>query len=415
MKKMSKYILLMLICLIAGASLKPTTGRAAGAEVDISTDNTEVTVGDSVYVNLTITSDDPVGDFEANLIYDGDVLEYTGKHSFITGSNGFLKIADLNVPDGDTVRKYSLEFKAINIGISDISLMEPFMVYDYESGLGMPVSVNILTIHVNPAKTASDNAYLSSLKISPSELVPAFDKNTYQYTAKVDYETQKLVINAESEDPKATVRITGNESLKEGENNIVVSVIAESGTVIEYTIDVFKEYAPEKDEQPEETTITPSKKHGSFELVREGSDIFAVYEGRYKLMEPGPDVKIPSGYIKTKIIISDISIDVYAPEDNLSHDFLLLYAQNELGQTGFYSYDRVERTLQRCVPEDLPISTQESDYLKEIDSLKSAYKAKMTKAVVIITLLSVLCAVLIVICVRMYMVRSARSRRKRGR
>ncbi len=411
MNKMTKYFLIIIISLVAGGYLNTQISRAASAEVDISASSTEVTVGGTVYVNLTITSDSPFGDFEANLTYDGDILEYKGKQSFITGSNGFLKISDLNVADGDTVRKYALEFKATEIGISDVSLMEPFMVYDYETGIGMPVSANVLSVHVSPAETASDNAYLSSLKISPSELTPAFDKNTFEYTTTVGYETEKLVINADREDPKAVVKISGNDSLKEGENNIIVTVIAESGTVIEYNIEVFREYAPAEGEATEDPTITPSKKHGSFEVVRMGADLFAVYEGRYKLVEPGPEVKIPSGYIKTKIIISDISIDVYAPEDNLGYEFLLLYAENELGEAGFYSYDRVERTMQRCVPEDLAIRAPEADNLEEINNLKADYRANIMKAVVIITLLSVLCAVLIVLCIRFYMKSQAKSKR----
>ncbi len=401
MKKIRIYFLTMLLCFLVGNHMSTQSSRAASAEVDISTNSTEITVGESIFVYLTITSDTPFGDFEANLTYDGDVLEYKGGLSFITGSNGFLKISDINVPEGETVRKYSLEFKAVEIGISEVSLMEPFMVYDYESGIGMPVSANILSLHVNPAKTASSNAYLSSLKISPSELVPAFDKNVYHYEATVGHETEKLIINADREDSKATVKITGNDSLKEGENNILVSVIAESGTVIEYTIDVFREYAPADGE--EEPTIAPSKKHGSFEIVRMGEELYAVYEGRYKLVEPGPEVRIPSGYIKTKIIISDISIDVYAPEDNLGYEFLLIYAENELGVAGFYSYDRVERTIQRCVPEDLAIKGPESGYLEEINALKLDHRSNMIKAVVLITLLSVLSVVLIVLCIRFYM------------
>lgn len=411
MKKMRKYMLAMLICFLAGSFMVTKTGHAASAEVDISTDRSEVTVGQTLYVYLTITSDTAFGDFEANLTYDEEVLEYTGKQSYVVGNNGFLKISDMNVSDGDTVRKYTLEFKAINIGISDISLMEPFMVYDYESEDGMPVSANVLTVQVEPEETASDNAFLSSLKIKPSELQPAFDKNIFSYKTTVDHETEKLIINAEREDSNAIVRISGNDSLKEGENKIVVTVIAESGTVIEYNIDVFREYASAEDEVPEDSPITPSTKHGTFEIVRTGDELFAVYEGKYKLVEPGPEVRIPSGYIKTKIIISDISIDVFAPEDNLGYDFLLIYAENELGEPGFYSFDRVERTIQRCVPDDLAIRAPETDQLAEINKLKSDYRSNLMKAVIIITLLSVLCAVLVVLCVRFYM--NATRRRKK--
>ena len=39
------------------------------------------------------------GDIEANLTYDEEILEYKGSVSFITGSSGFLKIADINLSE----------------------------------------------------------------------------------------------------------------------------------------------------------------------------------------------------------------------------------------------------------------------------------------------------------------------------
>ena len=291
------------------------------------------------------------GDIEANLTYDEEILEYKGSVSFITGSSGFLKIADINLSEDTDNRKYVLEFEAIKVGKTEIEFSGPVMVYDIDTELPMSVFLDSLELEVKAAQTASDNAYLSSLKISPAELTPEFDRNVKEYSTSIGYDIDKLVVVALPEDDMATVRITGNDSLEEGENIVVVTVTAEAGNVIEYTINVMKESAPETG--VDTPYITPDKKHGSFELVRVNEETYAVYGGKYKIIEPPADLNIPSGYTKTKIIISGISVPVFAPEQ-LDSDFLLIYAENELGEAGLYSYDSRENHA-AYISEILPI------------------------------------------------------------
>ena len=273
------------------------------------------------------------------------------------------------------------------------------MVYDIDTELPMSVFLDSLELEVKAAQTASDNAYLSSLKISPAELTPEFDRNVKEYSTSIGYDIDKLVVVALPEDDMATVRITGNDSLEEGENIVVVTVTAEAGNVIEYTINVMKESAPETG--VDTPSITPDKKHGSFELVRVNEETYAVYGGKYKIIEPPADLNIPSGYTKTKIIISGISVPVFAPEQ-LDSDFLLIYAENELGEAGLYSYDKVEKTMQRYISEILPIYEPVSEDNEELMSSKK-YRENLNIAAVIIALLSALCAVFIILSIRMYL------------
>ena len=153
------------------------------------------------------------------------------------------------------------------------------------------------------------------------------------------------------EDDNATVRISGNDSLSEGENKVVVTVAAEAGNTMEYVIYVTKEAAPQ--EGVDTPTIIPDKKHGSFELVRLNEDVYAVYSGKYKIMEPPQDLKVPSGYIKTKIIISGISIPVFAPEQ-LDSEFLW-YMRKTNWEKQVYTYDRLRNNaeIQGRDPADL--------------------------------------------------------------
>lgn len=388
------------ICLlfIIGGLSNINTARAASANIEITMDKDQVVVGDTIHVYINISSDTMFGNLEANLTYDDDILEYKSGVSFITGSSGFLKIDDMNFSEGANNRKYVLEFQALKVGKCEIAFNGSIMVYDYESGFPMSVSSNSLELEVKPAQTASDNAHLKSLKISPASLSPSFEKNILEYSTSVGYDTEKLVVVALPEDDKATIRIKGNDLLKEGENKVIVSVIAESGKVIEYTIDVLRESAPEEglDIEP----IVPDEKHGSFEVIRDDNELFVIYQGKYKLVSPPVDAKIPSGYSKTRTIISGISIEVYAPEQ-LDSEFLLIYAENELGHAGFYRYDKVEKTMQRYVSEQTPVESPVNVIDEDMDKTKD-YRSSLNKAAIVIALLSALCAIFMIISIRLF-------------
>lgn len=399
MKRIINKVLIFCLFLIMGGILNISNVSASSVNIEITADNSQVLVGESVYVYINISSDSMFGDIEAHLTYDEEVLEYQNNLSFITGGSGFLKIADINLSEGTDNRKYALEFQALKVGKLEIELGSPIMVYDDELELPMSVFSDSLEIEVNPIQTASENAYLSSLKISPAELSPEFKKNVEEYRASVGYDIDRLVVDALPEDGKATIRITGNDLLEEGENKVIVTVIAEAGNNIEYTIDVMKESAPE--EGVDISPITPDNKHGSFDIVRIADDTFVIYGGKYKLIEPPVDVDIPSGYTKTKIIISGISIPVFAPEQ-LNNEFLLIYAENELGEAGLYRYDKVEKTMQRYIRELTPVNEADNGYDEELINSEK-YQTNLNILAIIIALLSVLCIVFVILSIRLFM------------
>lgn len=408
MKKSLKAAIFCLILLLAGF-MNINTVKAASVDIDISADKNPVTVGDTVYVYININSDTMFGDVEANLVYDEDILEYKNGVSFITGNSGFLRISDIDISEGGNSRKYVLEFKALKVGKCEIDFSGSVMVYDYESGLPMPVSNNVLELEVIPEQTASDNASLSSLKINPGVLNPPFDRDVYEYSTSVGYDTDKLVVVAIPDDDKAEINITGNDFLEAGENKVIVTVTAESGNKKEYTINVTKESAPE--DETGTNPIVPDNKHGSFELVREENEIYAVYGGKYKLIEPDDSVKIPEGYSKTRIIISGISIEVYAPE-KLDSDFILIYAENELGEANWYRYDKVERTMQRYVEEQAAVTEPAKDLEAEIMTSEE-YRSNLNKAAIVIALLSALCILLMILSIRLFVTTRDNKDKKR--
>lgn len=388
---------LILFFIFAGSFLFSKTSQAASADVEISADKVDITVGDNIFVYLKINSGSSFGDFEANLTYDDNILEYAGGPSVVKGSSGFLKISDMNVLDGDKSRKYTLKFEASKVGICDIQFNGAVMVYDINTGYEMSVSSNKLTLNVKAPVTASTNAKLKTLVTSPVNISPAFTPDGHEYKANVDFNTKELIITALPEDSKATVSISGNDSLAEGDNKVVISVLAESGDVIEYTIHVFRDSKPANG-ATQEDVVSPVPTQSTFEVITVNGEKYAIYSGRYQILEPDSSIAIPEGYKQVTLIISDIAFNAYVPVKDEDSDFLLIYAENEFGETGFYQYDRIEKTLQRYHTNNAAIDTPAStDASSQQDNGED--NERLNKAVIVIAALSVLCGLLTVAAV----------------
>lgn len=112
--------------------------------------------------------------------------------------------------------------------------------YKVTSEDGKQTKDYVFTIYRGPS--AENSSYLSSLTIDDFKIKETFDKDRLDYTAVVDYEHEKININATPEDPNATVNIKGNTKLEVGENVITITVISsETGDKKIYNITVTRE------------------------------------------------------------------------------------------------------------------------------------------------------------------------------
>ena len=102
------------------------------------------------------------------------------------------------------------------------------------------ISSSLLTTTKPAEEIKSSNTALKSLSVDQEGMTPDFSKDIENYILNVDSTIEKLNITAEPEDEKATVKIEGNEALKEGENKVTVVVTAEDGTSKTYMITVTK-------------------------------------------------------------------------------------------------------------------------------------------------------------------------------
>lgn len=76
----------------------------------------------------------------------------------------------------------------------------------------------------------SSNTTLQVMRLDQEGLIPSFEKNIHQYYLTVPSNIQNIEVLAISENPKATIEITGNTNLQEGLNLITIQIISEDKT-----------------------------------------------------------------------------------------------------------------------------------------------------------------------------------------
>ena len=115
-----------------------------------------------------------------------------------------------------------------NIMISKINLYNSKEQMIEDTDKTIPVQV------VETKEVALLNAITSNI------VALSFDKNTFEYHVNVKHDVEKLDLNATAINPNDQVEIS-NQTLKEGDNTIVIKVTSSDGTSKEYKVYVKRE------------------------------------------------------------------------------------------------------------------------------------------------------------------------------
>ena len=157
----------------------------------------------------------------------------------------------LNPKFQSNIYKYNLE---VDKNVEEITIKgEPTYEYAKIYGTGtfrLATGINTYNIKVI-AENGSEVKYeliinknlgsskLTSLEVSGYELNPTFNSETYTYNLTVQNNVSKLDIKALASD-NDQIEIIGNEKLKEGENEILISVTGNDKTTTTYKLIVNK-------------------------------------------------------------------------------------------------------------------------------------------------------------------------------
>ena len=215
------------------------TALAANGTIQFS--DPSATAGSEVTVNLKVSSAGGEGLSKADiaLAYDANALEFVSGNS-VEGGSGALRAHGTPDANSPSVIVFSMKFQAKQAGTTQITVTSQ-EVYDANSQMVTIDHVGNSTVKVQAASSASGNASLSSLQVSPGTLSPEFSADTEAYTVHVGLDVSRLTVNVTTADANASYVVSGNEDLQEGENTVVCKVTAQDGTTVkDYTITVLK-------------------------------------------------------------------------------------------------------------------------------------------------------------------------------
>ena len=123
-----------------------------------------------------------------------------------SGGGGVITVSDMYTTATSGSMSFSISFTAIASGNASIS--GGHTAYDIE-GNSVSSTGGSATVTVSAPPTASSDANLSSLSISPGSLYPAFSAGTTYYSATVSASTTRLTVSAIPNDSAASVYVSG--------------------------------------------------------------------------------------------------------------------------------------------------------------------------------------------------------------
>ena len=328
------------------------TSYAATGKITFS--DPTVTVGSQVSVKMKIASSDgSLGASDVKLQYDSSALEFLSGTS-ANGGAGSIRVLGAMESANQSTFTFTLKFKALKAGTTNIKVTSQ-EVYDANSQVVNIDHVGSSAVKVTAPVTYSKDASLSSITISPGELTPAFSADVTEYTAIVGGDVEKLTISAPAADGKASVSVSGNESLQVGENTITCKVVAEDGeTTKTYTILVTK---------TESVMEVPAES----QPATSGGSATNLEDGNWKI-EPEIDASIvPDGFSVIDFTYDGQSVQAAAD----AQGNVLLYMTNDSGAGDFFLYDiennvlvpyvfvhMAEKTIIVLSPEEMPEGTE---------------------------------------------------------
>lgn len=391
MRRIRSIILTMM--LILTTTLFSRVPVLAAANISVSVNKSNVKVGDTVTVTLSITSGYGA---QGVLKKSSGVLGGSSDEYFTIGAG----VGDVQ----------SFSYKATSVGSCTFSIQEP-LDDTTDVDVGTPsIGVGSATVTVTSASSNNDsnsnkdnkdnsgsntgndsnankdnenkeekkssNASLGSLVISAGTLSPEFSAATKDYTATVDYSCSSLAVTANPADLKASVTsVTGNDSLEVGENTVSVVVTAEDGSTSTYNIVVTRR----AEDDPENADKQDNWKK------------FDINGTEWTMVNDIPEDVVPEGFEHSKTVIDGLE---YNTLHGTFGDITLVYLQSESGN-GLFVYDAAQNTAYEFVRinseshfivvllpkvDDVPEGYNEISLSIEGKGVATAYQTKVEKS-----------------------------------
>ncbi|MBQ3583767.1 MAG: cadherin-like beta sandwich domain-containing protein [Lachnospiraceae bacterium] len=218
--------------------------KAQAATATISVSSVSGTKGDTVTVNVSVTTDD-LGMAEIWLSYDTNYLEYVSDGN--DGVAGMAKKVLDNIPAGQA-QVCSFNFRLKEAGTTTISVAGNTRVLNVNAPDPENADMNLNktdgSVTINAASTASNDSHLSGLIVSAVTqngdtsnvtYTPSFSPDVYEYKADLAANVTKLVVATTLSDANATTKVSGTR-IDPGNNRTTITVTAQDGTESKYIL-----------------------------------------------------------------------------------------------------------------------------------------------------------------------------------
>lgn len=326
--------------------------KAASSSITVQTSASNIIVGRTFNVTVTVSSDVVLANWEYTLAYDSSKLDLV---------SGKPYVMETDLSGGLKRKSYNYTFRAKASGNANIYIQSAVVNGLYDGGLSINRGSRTVTLKTQQEIEASysRNNYLSSFGVDGVELSPAFNKDTLEYNVEMVPGTTRINITGAVEDRTATVEGLGEKEVGEGVNHFEIKVTAQNGNVRTYVVLVnVKEYNP----------INVDVNGKSYRVVRKRSELTA-----------------PANYNETTVVIGEEEVPAYVSEIT---KYTLVGLKDEDGNIGFYIYQAdtntyiayQEYTFQKIVLYPMEMKEVPTYYKKstiQIDDKQiTAYKIK---------------------------------------
>lgn len=445
---------------LAAGSISVSASKTTVKVGDVVTISTSISPGE-YGVNATLTKSSGAFEFvEGDNIYsDGGTPNNSIKVKAVSEGSCTFSVRVINAFD-DQLKETSMSSGSVTItATSASSNNDSNSNKDNKDNTGNDSNAN--KDNENKEEKKSSNASLGSLVISAGTLSPEFSAATKDYTATVDYSCSSLAVTANPADSKASVTsVTGNDSLEVGENTVSVVVTAEDGSTSTYNIvvtrraeddpenadkqdnwkkfdingtewtmvnDIPEDVVPEGFEHSKTVIdgLEYNTLHGTFGditlvyLQSESGNGLFVYDAAQNtayefvrinseshfivVLLPKVD-DVPEGYNEISLSIEGKGVaTAYQTKvektDDQTKDFYLVYAMNDNGERGWYTYDSVDGTYMRTKLSTPTVAQEENDTTKSelVPGIANKY---IVLAAILVLIIIILLLLLIVSAVK---------------
>lgn len=252
MKKTLCFILILALAVVCGCTVWADNEPAT---LTIQAQQGQLSVGDTVSVNLYISAVKPIGKVTATVTYDTSVLTFVSGDG-ATGGDGVISIEQLN--GLGTAASITLNFTAAAVGnaavyVTNCAVYDAFeerfelqgksAVVEISQAVQTTPSQTEMTVQTTPQTDANGvptQGVLVDLQIDQGSLVPPFMYSIHDYSVTVPYEVDKVEIDGKTASLQDRIWYTGNPECVVGLNVRTITVTDIYGNQTVYTINITR-------------------------------------------------------------------------------------------------------------------------------------------------------------------------------